>query len=533
MERTEIRDLALKMKDVKDLRLLLNKVKRDVLGDKSYPIYLKQITYYCNPRREGVERYTNFSIPKKNGGERVISAPVAGLKSILYSLNTILQSIYEPSKYVMGFVPGRSVVDNAKAHIGQNYVYNIDLKDFFPSIDKSRVWKRLTLSPFNFSSDLADVIAGLCTMRVEENDNVRFVLPQGAPTSPTLTNIICEKLDRQLGHLAKKHGLRYTRYADDITFSSMHYVYAADGDFINSLHQIIEQNRFTINDKKTRLQTTKDRQEVTGIVLSDKLNVAREYTRELRMLLHIWEKYGYVSARESYMRHRKTSPIHRSRVGEPNIETVIMGKLQYLKMVKGDADEVYNKLITRFKNLMSKSGNGTKYGIYKQLTYLQTMKIDEFENTLSAEVCYDSKAKVKLFFRCKDIDTPISASRNIDVAKLFDGGEESEKLWSKMRISLCDNGITQFYMLHKKLVSPKHTAEYKDSQVKLEQILSDIVNSDIFKSVLTDDVLFEEYGEMVELEDLGDVILDNEGAKAIANLAETIDANVEVVKTHI
>ena len=210
-----------------------------------------------------------------------------------------------------------------------------------------------------------------------------------------------------------------------------------------------------------------------------------------------------------------------------------MGKLQYLKMVKGDADEVYNKLITRFKNLMSKSGNGTKYGIYKQLTYLQTMKIDEFENTLSAEVCYDPKAKVKLFFRCKDVDTPISASRNIDVTKLFDGGEESEKLWSKMRISLCDNGITQFYMLHKKLVSPKHTAEYKDSQVKLEQILSDIVNSDIFKSVLTDDVLFEEYGEMVELEDLGDVILDNEGAKAIANLAETIDANVEVVKTHI
>jgi nitrogen regulatory protein PII-like uncharacterized protein len=98
---------------------------------------------------------------------------------------------------------------------------------------------------------------------------------------------------------------------------------------------------------------------------------------------------------------------------------------------------------------------------------------------------------------------------------------------------LCDNGITQFYMLHKKLVSPKHTAEYKDSQVKLEQILSDIVNSDIFKSVLTDDVLFEEYGEMVELEDLEDVITDNESAKTIAKLAEKIDANVEVIKTHI
>lgn len=533
MEKNEIRESALKMKDIKDLRLLLNKVKRDVLGDKSYPIYLKQITYYCNPRRDGVERFISFSIPKKSGGERIISAPVAGLKSILYSLNTILQSIYEPSKYAMGFVIGRSVVDNARIHIGQNYVYNIDLKDFFPSIDKSRVWKRLTLPPFNFSSDLADVIAGLCTMRIDDGNNVRYVLPQGAPTSPTLTNIICEKLDRQLGRLAKKHGLRYTRYADDITFSSMHYVYAKDGDFINSLHQIIEQNRFTINDKKTRLQTTKDRQEVTGIVLSDKLNVAHKYTDELRTLLHIWEKYGYVSARESYMRHRKTSPIHRSRVGEPNIETVILGKLQYLKMVKGDADEVYNKLITRFKNLISQSGNGTKYGIYKQLTYLHTMTREEFKKTVQAEICYDPNAQIKLYFKSNGIDTPISPSRYIDVDKLFDGGEVSDKLWSKMRISLCDNGITQFYMLHKKLVSPKHTAEYKDLQVKLEQILSDIVNSDIFKSVLTDDVLFEEYGEMVELEDLEDVITDNESAKTIAKLAEKIDANVEVIKTHI
>ena len=147
MDRNEIRTAALAMKDIKDLRLLLNKVKREALGDKAYPIHLKQITYYCNPKREGVKHYTNFTIPKKSGGERTISAPVAGLKSILFSLNTILQFVYEPSKYAIGFVPGRSVVDNAKIHIGQNYVYNIDLKDFFPSIDKSRVWKRLTLPP--------------------------------------------------------------------------------------------------------------------------------------------------------------------------------------------------------------------------------------------------------------------------------------------------------------------------------------------------------------------------------------------------
>ena len=118
MERTEIKAVALAMKNIKDLCRLLNQVKRDALGDKSHPFLLKQITYYCNPRRTEVKRYKDFSIPKKSGGVRVISAPVRGLKSILTSLNTILQALYEPSKHAMGFVPGRSVVDNAKIHLG-------------------------------------------------------------------------------------------------------------------------------------------------------------------------------------------------------------------------------------------------------------------------------------------------------------------------------------------------------------------------------------------------------------------------------
>ena len=253
MERDEIRTAAQTINNIEDLRRLLNRVKREALGDKTHPFQLKQITYYCNPRRTSVRRYINFSIPKKSGGERVISAPVPGLKSILFSLNTILQALYEPSKHAMGFVPGRSIVDNANIHLGQNYIYNIDLKDFFPSVDKSRIWKRLTLPPFGFSSEVADVIAGLCTMRleVEGEEQVRYVLPQGAPTSPTLTNIICAKLDRQLGLLAKKNGMRYSRYADDITFSSMHYAYAQDGEFMRELNDIIAQNRFTINEKKS------------------------------------------------------------------------------------------------------------------------------------------------------------------------------------------------------------------------------------------------------------------------------------------
>lgn len=475
------------MKDVKDLHRVLNLVKRDALGDKAHSFLLKQITYYCNPRRTEVVRYKDFTIPKKSGVPRNISAPVRGLKSILTSLNTILQAIYEPSKYAMGFVPGRSVVDNAKTHLGQNYVYNIDLQDFFPSIDKSRVWKRLTLPPFNFTSELADVVAGLCTMRkIGDNGEARYVLPQGAPTSPTLTNIICEKLDRQLGGLAKKYGLRYSRYADDITFSSMHYIYSEDGDFIRDLKEIIAANHFTINEKKTRLQKKGERQEVTGLVLSDKVNVVRTYTREIRTLLHIWEKFGLLAVNESYMRYRKCNPVHRHKGGMPNLEAVLMGKLQYLKMVKGEEDATYKALYARFCKLINNTPQGVKYPspYHSGIVYLHTMSRSEFEGTLSTTIKYREDKEPKLYFEMSDLERPITWSRSVPIQQLFEKSEESVNLWNKFQISLCDNGTTSYYLLHKKLVAPQYTTEGKKRLDDLQNELSALTSSTLFYQVM-------------------------------------------------
>lgn len=484
MERTEIRTAALKMKEIKDLRRLLNLVKYDALGEKAHPFHLKQITYHCNPKQATHQRYKNFAIPKKSGGERIISVPVAGLKSILFSLNTILQAIYEPSKYAMGFVPGRSIVDNAKLHLGQNYIYNLDLKDFFPSIDKSRVWKRLTLPPFNFPGELADVIAGLCTMRMEEEGKEpRYVLPQGAPTSPTLTNIICEKLDRQLGGLAKRFGAKYSRYADDITFSSMNYIYSKDGEFIKELHRIIADNHFAINEKKTRLQKVGGRQEVTGLVLSDKVNVVRAYTREVRTLLHIWKKYGHISACESYMRARTANPTHRRRGGMPNLEAVLMGKLQYLKMVKGAEDATYKTLYGRLVNLRGKMLAPAKYA-EGSIAYLHTMSREEFEETFATKVEYSPEKTPSLYFKMGDEVRSITSSQSVSVEELFAEGESVAELWRKYQISLCDNGISLYYMLHKKLVAPQYTKEGRQATNKLQEELSALVGSDIFMHVL-------------------------------------------------
>lgn len=468
MERFEIQQYASELENRQDLVDLLNEIKRAALGDKCHSFQEKQIAYYCNPKHTDCVRYINFTIPKKSGGERTISAPVRGLKSILFSLNTLLQALYEPSKYAMGFASGRSVVDNAKLHIGQRYIYNIDLKDFFPSIDKSRVWKRLTLPPFNFNSDIAHTIAGLCTMRIEENGKERFVLPQGAPTSPILTNAICDTLDRRLGAVAKRFGLRYSRYADDITFSSMHYVYGKDGEFIKELHRIINDQHFTINESKTRLQAIGYRQEVTGVIVSDKINVCQKYVREIKTLLHIWDKYGYMAACDSYAKSHHLKKDGEMRASYPKLESVIAGKLQYMKMVKGAEDAVYQTLQTKF-NTLTKGIKKIEFAIGgRDIAYLQTMTREQFRKEKLADVVIDAENKVA-YYEVGDQKHNIVISRSIseDILSQLATGSANDECWNKYRISLCENNNVQFYLLHKCFKERKVEAK---TDIKLENI---------------------------------------------------------------
>jgi hypothetical protein len=144
----QIRTAFEKMQSREDLLHLLNEVKPLIYGEKTVPFELKQLTWYANPRLSG-KRYTEFKINKKSGAQRSIHSPVKGLKAIQKTIAYILHCVYEPHKAAMGFVRERSIVDNAKIHVGNRYVYNIDLKDFFPSIDQSRVWKCLQLKPID------------------------------------------------------------------------------------------------------------------------------------------------------------------------------------------------------------------------------------------------------------------------------------------------------------------------------------------------------------------------------------------------
>lgn len=339
---------AAKVKSTHDLLTLLNKIKMDDLGGKGYPFIMPHLNYFIHPARNK-KSYKEFRIPKKSGGFRVISAPKNMLKSFLTYTNKLLQAFYEGPEYVTGFVPEKSVVDNAERHVGMNYVFNTDLKDFFPSITKSRVWATLKRPPFNFNDTVADAIAGICCTEMVIDGETRWVLPQGSPASPILTNIVCRNLDRMLHKLAKKYNLRYSRYADDITFSSNRNVFHKNGDFQKELIKIISGQNFSINEKKTRVQNKNQRHEVTGLVVSDRVNVTREYVRGLDNLLYIWEKHGEADAYAKFLAHY--TPKQNLHPHKPNMRVVIQGKLLYLKMVKGADNEVWRRLQRRFNKL--------------------------------------------------------------------------------------------------------------------------------------------------------------------------------------
>lgn len=390
MEREQIAKMAAAMADKENLLDLLNKIKQDEMiatgfGDKFYPFSIKHINYYCNPNNS-FHRYRQFKIKKKSGGERIITAPRnRSFKLILSYINEILKSMYTPSTYAMGFAEGRSIADNAKKHRGMNYV------DFFPSIEQARVWKRLQLAPFNFPLPVANIIAGMCCMKevVQAeggSQTARYVLPQGAPTSPIITNMICDNLDRRLAGVAKRFGLNYTRYADDITFSSMHNVYQENGEFRKEVRRIIEEQKFTINDKKTRLQKKGSRQEVTGIIVSDKINVTRDYVRDIRNILYMWEKYGYGVAFAKFFPKYKADKGHVKK-GNPDLINVLDGKLQYLKMVKGEEDSVWQHLYAKFQALAEDARSPQKttdFGI----SYVETISVPDFEKKNATNIVF-------------------------------------------------------------------------------------------------------------------------------------------------
>jgi RNA-directed DNA polymerase len=349
----QIRKQFAEIQSKEDLVKLLSEANIILYGDESKPVQLKSLTYYANPIH-CKKRYQTFTIKKKSGADRNIHAPIKGLKSILRSLNFVLKCIYEPHEAATGFVLEKSIVDNAKKHLGKHNVLNMDLKDFFHTFDRNRVKMGFINEPFNLNGDkepLAFLLASLCTQPIEIDGEVKIVLPQGSPTSPTLTNILCKKLDRRLTGLANRFGATYTRYADDLTFSSQHNIHR-DEEFTMELERIIEEDqKLVINPTKTRLQKQGYRQEATGLIINEKVNVHRRYVKQIRMWLYYWETYGYEKAEQIFIRDYIGDKGHVKKINA-HLMNVLHGKLEFMKMVKGIEDRTYKSLTNRFNILI-------------------------------------------------------------------------------------------------------------------------------------------------------------------------------------
>lgn len=282
--------------------------------------------------------YQHFEILKKNGSSRNIYAPKPSLKKIQTLLKELLEEVFKPHNAATAFVKNRGVVFNAKQHVGKAAVFNIDLENFFGTIHFGRVFGLLTSPPYSLQTETAKLIANLCCYN--------GVLPQGAPTSPIISNMICKSFDRDLSLLAKTNRAFYTRYADDITFSfsniSYQEIFTDEKEPSQTLKTTIEKHGFTINKSKTRLQYKTERQVVTGLKVNRKVNLDRRYIRTTRAMLHSL-RLDPDSAREKF---KATTP-----ESEAFFDNVVHGRISYIGMIKGRHSSVFQNLALNFNSL--------------------------------------------------------------------------------------------------------------------------------------------------------------------------------------
>ena len=273
--------------------------------------------------KEANRMYYEFSIPKKNGGERKISMPNRELLIIQTQIKEKILDNIIIHKNAYGFAKNKSIKDNAIVHLNQEMILNMDLKDFFPSIHKGRIYyiyKNLCKYDNNTS---------YCLTQLTTYKNA---LPQGAPTSPILSNIVAYMLDVRLSKLAEKFNINYTRYADDITFSGSKT--NINNSLLKIVENIIKDCGFSVNNKKTRFASQSGRQEVTGLIVNNKeVNVSKEYIKEIRQEIYYIKKYGLKS--------------HREKVGFKNkyYKDHLLGKILFVKQIN---EKKGNMLLNEF-----------------------------------------------------------------------------------------------------------------------------------------------------------------------------------------
>lgn len=293
-----------------------------------------------------INHYRRFYMAKKSGGKRLISAPMPQLKFVQHWLLENLLNKVRIHEAAHGFVPGRSICTNAAPHVGADIVVNMDLRNSFPTLTYPRV-KGMYRS-LGYSEQLAIVFALLCTepeVDEVEMDGQRYYLhkgerhlPQGAPTSPAITNIICRRFDARMQGIADQLGLTYTRYADDVTFSGPTSAKVNLGKLLWRTQAVIQDEGFVLHPDKLRIMNKGARQEVTGIVVNEKLSLNRSTLKRFRALLFQIELDGIAGKTWN---------------GAPKLLPAIRGYAYFIQMVDPEKGQAY---VGRVNAILAREG---------------------------------------------------------------------------------------------------------------------------------------------------------------------------------
>jgi RNA-directed DNA polymerase len=305
-------------KDISLLRLL-NLPAFNKLDELAALIHVEVglLSNFCNHSHR---YYRKFSIPKSNGKRRIIKQPSKNLKAVqAWILRNILDK-FQPTPYAMAFIKGKNILDHTSPHVNNRYFLIVDLEEFFPSITKRRIENVFHL--MGYSRKASKILASLCTCS--------FSLPQGGVTSPAISNMIAAKLDRRLAGFTSRRNIIYTRYADDLTFSSN------NPEILNGalsrIYSIIKTEHFKPNYKKTRFMGPRRSCKITGLVKNNNepiFSIGKKKRRILRAIMH------------AYLIKKKPDPKYSS-------EASIMGWLSFLKKI----DPInYDKLSIYWKKL--------------------------------------------------------------------------------------------------------------------------------------------------------------------------------------
>lgn len=290
--------------------------------------------------------YDEFQIPKKSGGMRHIEDPTPSLKKVQRKLNDYLQAVYyfHRTDAAFGFITNpvddpspRHILSNASVHLGCSWLLNVDAKDFFHLVSEQRVQQIFQDEPFRFQESLAQVLAALCCYKGR--------LPMGAPTSPVLSNFASIAMDRTLQAIATKYQWKYTRYADDMSFSAateiheQHYL---------EIKAIVEAHGFVLNPEKKRLRgPAHDDKEVTGLLVrADRIDLPDDYLTQLEQAIDYLDKA--IDAKYSMPSGRRDKTIWLE-----ELEQQIRGKLEYARQILGAEDLQYLDLVVQLDEALS------------------------------------------------------------------------------------------------------------------------------------------------------------------------------------